>query len=82
VSLEKSYKRQFRRVISEEGWNGLIDRTEKKLKAEDELLQELPWGELRCSQKNVRPAAAPPGRAVWTTPLLAVRPSFAVLRCL
>lgn len=38
MSLEKSYKRQFRRVISEEGWNGLIDRMEKKRKAEDELL--------------------------------------------
>jgi phospholipid transport system substrate-binding protein len=38
VSLVKNYKRQFRRVISEEGWNGLIDRMEKKLQAEDELL--------------------------------------------
>ncbi len=37
VSLVKNYKRQFRRVIKDEGWNGLIDRMEKKLKAEDEL---------------------------------------------
>jgi phospholipid transport system substrate-binding protein len=38
VSLVKNYKRQFRRVIADEGWNGLIDRMEKKLKAEDELI--------------------------------------------
>ncbi len=38
VSLVKNYKRQFRRVIKEEGWNGLIERMEKKLTAEDELL--------------------------------------------
>ena len=38
VSLVKNYKRQFRRVIKEEGWSGLIGRMEKKLKAEDELL--------------------------------------------
>jgi phospholipid transport system substrate-binding protein len=38
VSLVKNYKRQFRRVIKEEGWSGLIDRMEKKLNAEDELL--------------------------------------------
>ena len=38
VSLVKNYKRQFRRVIKEEGWDGLIARMEKKLKAEDELL--------------------------------------------
>ncbi len=38
VSLVKNYKRQFRRVIKEEGWKGLIDRMEKKLNAEDELI--------------------------------------------
>jgi len=38
VSLVKNYKRQFRSVIREEGWSGLIGRMEKKLKAEDELL--------------------------------------------
>ncbi|MGB3049692.1 MAG: ABC transporter substrate-binding protein [Polyangiales bacterium] len=38
VSLVKNYKRQFRRVIGEEGWGGLIDRMEKKLNAEDELI--------------------------------------------
>ena len=38
VSLVKNYKRQFRRVIKEEGWNGLIERMEKKLNEEDELL--------------------------------------------
>jgi phospholipid transport system substrate-binding protein len=38
VSLVKNYKRQFRRVIKEEGWSGLIDRMEKKLNEEDELL--------------------------------------------
>ena len=38
VSLVKNYKRQFRRVIKEEGWSGLIGRMEKKLKAEDDLL--------------------------------------------
>ena len=38
VSLVKNYKRQFRRVIADEGWNGLIDRMEKKLHAEDELI--------------------------------------------
>lgn len=38
VSLVKNYKRQFRRVIADEGWDGLIGRMEKKLKAEDELL--------------------------------------------
>ncbi len=38
VSLVRNYKRQFRRVIKEEGWKGLIDRMEKKLDAEDELI--------------------------------------------
>jgi phospholipid transport system substrate-binding protein len=38
VSLVKNYKRQFRRVIREEGWDGLIGRMEKKLNAEDDLL--------------------------------------------
>jgi phospholipid transport system substrate-binding protein len=38
VSLVKNYKRQFRRVIADEGWNGLIDRMEKKLHADDELI--------------------------------------------
>ncbi|MDH3728739.1 MAG: ABC transporter substrate-binding protein [Myxococcales bacterium] len=38
VSLVKNYKRQFRRVIKDEGWSGLIGRMEKKLKAEDDLL--------------------------------------------
>ena len=38
VSLVRNYKRQFRRVIKEEGWDGLIGRMEKKLKAEDDLL--------------------------------------------
>jgi hypothetical protein len=33
-----NYKRQFRRVITEEGWSGPIKRMEKKLKAEDEVL--------------------------------------------
>ena len=38
VSLVKNYKRQFRRVIKEEGWKGLIERMEKKLNEEDDLL--------------------------------------------
>jgi phospholipid transport system substrate-binding protein len=38
VSLVKNYKRQFRRVIKEEGWSGLIGRMEKKLNAEDDDL--------------------------------------------
>ena len=38
VSLVKNYKRQFRRVIKEEGWDGLIARMEKKLNEKDELL--------------------------------------------
>ncbi|MBW2209499.1 MAG: ABC transporter substrate-binding protein [Deltaproteobacteria bacterium] len=39
VSLVKNYKRQFRRVIREEGWDGLIGRMEKKLhQEEDDLL--------------------------------------------
>jgi len=38
VSLVKNYKRQFRRVIKEEGWSGLIGRMEKKLKGDDELI--------------------------------------------
>lgn len=39
VSLVKNYKRQFRRVIRDEGWQGLIDRMEKKLnEQEDELI--------------------------------------------
>ncbi|MFA9412708.1 MAG: ABC transporter substrate-binding protein, partial [Deltaproteobacteria bacterium] len=38
VSLVKNYKRQFRRVIRDEGWSGLIGRMERKLKAEDDLL--------------------------------------------
>ncbi len=36
VSLVKNYKRQFRRVINDEGWDGLIERMEKKLNADDE----------------------------------------------
>jgi len=38
VSLVVNYKRQFRRVIKDEGWDGLIERMEKKLKAEDDVL--------------------------------------------
>jgi phospholipid transport system substrate-binding protein len=38
VSLVKNYKRQFRRVINDEGWNGLIERMEKKLNEKDELI--------------------------------------------
>ena len=38
VSLVRNYKRQFRRVIKEEGWKGLIGRMERKLEAEDELI--------------------------------------------
>ena len=38
VSLVKNYKRQFRRVIRDEGWSGLIGRMEKKLKGDDELI--------------------------------------------
>ena len=38
VSLVKNYKRQFRRVIRDEGWDGLIERMEKKLNATDELI--------------------------------------------
>ena len=38
VSLVLNYKRQFRRVIKEEGWDGLINRMKKKLAAEDELI--------------------------------------------
>ena len=38
VSLVKNYKRQFRRVITDEGWKGLIERMEKKLNEEDELI--------------------------------------------
>ncbi len=38
VSLVKNYKRQFRRVIREEGWDGLIGRMEKKLDPEEEDL--------------------------------------------
>jgi len=38
VSLVRNYKRQFRRVIKDEGWKGLIGRMEKKLEAEDELI--------------------------------------------
>ena len=38
VSLVKNYKRQFRRVIADEGWDGLIGRMEKKLKEQDQLL--------------------------------------------
>jgi len=37
VSLVKNYKRQFRRVIADEGWDGLIGRMEKKLKDKEEL---------------------------------------------
>ena len=37
VSLVKNYKRQFRRVINDEGWDGLIERMEKKLNADGEL---------------------------------------------
>ncbi len=39
VSLVKNYKRQFRRVIQNEGWEGLINRMEKKLnETDDELI--------------------------------------------
>ncbi len=38
VSLVKNYKRQFRRVIRDEGWDGLIGRMEKKLNEEDDDL--------------------------------------------
>ncbi len=38
VSLVKNYKRQFRRVINDEGWKGLIQRMEKKLNEEDDLI--------------------------------------------
>lgn len=38
VSLVKNYKRQFRRVIQDEGWKGLIDRMEKKLNEQDDEL--------------------------------------------
>lgn len=38
VSLVKNYRRQFRRIIRNEGWNGLIERMEKKLNTKDELL--------------------------------------------
>jgi phospholipid transport system substrate-binding protein len=38
VSLVQNYKRQFRRVIKDEGWSGLIGRMEKKLNAEEEDL--------------------------------------------
>jgi phospholipid transport system substrate-binding protein len=38
VSLVKNYKRQFRRVIRDEGWSGLIGRMEKKLNAEEDDL--------------------------------------------
>lgn len=38
VSLVKNYKRQFRRVIAREGWNGLIERMKKKLEEQDPLL--------------------------------------------
>ncbi len=38
VSLVKNYKRQFRRVIRDEGWQGLIDRMEKKLNERDDEL--------------------------------------------
>ena len=38
VSLVKNYKRQFRRVIKDEGWKGLIERMEKKLNQEDDLI--------------------------------------------
>lgn len=37
VSLVKNYKRQFRRVIADEGWDGLIERMEKKLEERDPL---------------------------------------------
>ena len=39
VSLVKNYRRQFRRIISNEGWDGLIGRMERKLNAspEDEV---------------------------------------------
>jgi phospholipid transport system substrate-binding protein len=38
VSLVQNYKRQFRRVIKDEGWSGLIGRMEKKLNAEEDDL--------------------------------------------
>lgn len=38
VSLVVNYKRQFRRVIKDEGWDGLIERMQKKLNAEDDVL--------------------------------------------
>ncbi len=39
VSLVKNYRRQFRRIISSEGWDGLVGRMERKLNAspEDEV---------------------------------------------
>ena len=39
VSLVRNYKRQFRRIIRKEGWDGLIGRMERKLNAnpDDEL---------------------------------------------
>ncbi len=36
VSLVTNYKRQFRRIIRDEGWNGLIGRMQKKLASDDE----------------------------------------------
>jgi phospholipid transport system substrate-binding protein len=33
VSLVKNYRRQFRRIITSEGWDGLIGRMERKLNA-------------------------------------------------
>ena len=34
VSLVKNYKRQFRRIIRKEGWDGLIARMQRKLEAD------------------------------------------------
>ena len=36
VSLVKNYRRQFRRIITKEGWDGLIGRMERKLNASQE----------------------------------------------
>ena len=36
VSLVKNYRRQFRRIIRDEGWDGLIDRMQKKLETDDD----------------------------------------------
>ena len=38
VSLVKNYRRQFRRVIRDEGWKGLIRRMEDRLNSDEEPL--------------------------------------------